>query len=771
MLAFFINYKFKECDKMSKNIDQNKIDSNYLFNSFSSVNSTILFGLLPFVGLFLIGLIYGNITYHQKVFKTLLIFLVDCFLLISLFIRSFTSTQLKKDKRYLIYFLVYLIYVSLQFVVAFFANESPYDIHYHYSNYLLLISFATFVFLFVDDIETIKFSSILFSIFFIILFYWSIKEMLVLINTNKSLSAYRPSFSFGNTDYFSCYMIGLLPLAIILPFAFDKDGSIKNFIKHPFSIVSFILALLGLFPIFLSQTRAAWIGLFFAVALVGVPSLIIMQNRLKKIDKIIYIISFIIIMFAVPIGLLNSGIPLFKKLAPRIAESLSNPMFSIKDRINGWSGGIGLFKEHPVFGAGLGTVYAASFKYMSKYFYIYSPSNSFKHSHCEYIEVLGEGGIVGITLFLGLLFFILISLFRVVYSKKYRFDFRLISLGVALGLISMMIHQIFSLAFRMSVTMSAYFFIIGLGVLLISFSNKYMIADVESKSDNKKFLINKKELYILMGIILVLAVSSFFLFKPVFQAERHMVKGEFQKANEKMPTYIYSISHIYTTFINMGINKLIDEAGKDNFDDKYEENILKAFNTLNSIIDRLDSIIPNYQTIGEKYSDLYYREYIYFLARFNKTGNVKYYEKIIGLFPKMADSTGRSLNTNFLSFNDCGMRLFILRNLGDEAAFRSLLQDLITARIYFDICMKKRVVKENVNISFESGVDSQMSMKTIKNQHYYDFIINIDEELPDYENRSLMEITYSIIDNNISLYYKNLSNMVYELYSQKLYGK
>jgi len=760
-------------------INSDKINSDYVFNSFISIDSTII-GLLPFIGLLLIGLIYGNITYHQKVFKTFIIFLVDCFLLVTLFINSFSSNRLKKDKRYLLYFIIYLIYVSIQFVVSFFAKESPYDVHYHYSNYLLLISYATFIYLFVDDIDTIKFSSILFSIFFIILFVWSNREIETLIKTNKSLSTYRPSFSFGNTDYFSCYMIGILPLSLILPFAFDKNGSFKSFIKHPFSIVSFILALLGLIPVFLSQTRASWIGLFFSIILIGIPSLIIMQNRLKNSHKFIIIISFIVIMFTLPIGLLNSNIPIFKKLAPRIVESIKNPMFSMNDRINGWSGGLGLFKKHPILGGGLGTVYAASFKYMNKYFYIYSDSNSFKHSHCEYVEVLGEGGIVGITLFIGLLFFVLISLFRIVYSKKYRFDIRLISLGVALGLISMMIHQIFSLAFRMSVTMSAYFFIIGISIVIISISKKYII-DFTSKEENIKdniklneknvnnnFFISKNLFYIIIGFILILITSSFFLFRPVFRAENNMVKGEYQKANEKMPTYIYSLSSLYTSLIREN-DKLLEESIKNNFDKKYESNIISYFNMAESVTNRLNTIIPNYQTIGVKYSEIYYKKYIYFLYSYNRTMDTKYWLYTRELLTKMLQSTEKTLNTNFLYFNDYGLRLYLLRNIGNKELFRSTLQDLITARIYLDICRGRRIVKENVIISFENGGSSNITETQKNGQTYFDFIINLDEELEEYNNNSLMDLTFSLIDNDISIYYGSMGNIVYDTILKRLY--
>jgi len=111
----------------------------------------------------------------------------------------------------------------------------------------------------------------------------------------------------------------------------------------------------------------------------------------------------------------------------------------------------------------------------------------------------------------------------------------------------------------------------------------------------------------------------------------------------------------------------------------------------------------------------------------------------------------------------------LLRNIDDKELFRSTLQDLVTAKIYLDICVEKRIVRENVTVSFENNRASSMVKTEKKGRSYYNFIINLDEKLEEYNGSSLMEIAFSRLNNDISLYYMNAGNMVYNTLLKRLY--
>ena len=217
-----------------------------------------------------------------------------------------------------------------------------------------------------------------------------------------------------------------------------------------------------------------------------------------------------LVFIAGPVLLLKYPPPIIESLLGRLVSTMDNPIFFIKDRLNGWAGGMGLFFAHPIFGAGLGSVYPASFKFASKYFYMYSSSNSFKHSHNEYVEVLGEAGVFGMIVFVALFGFVIVMLLKRAYSKKYQFQYRIISLAVSAGIISMLIHQIFSLTLRMSVTMTAYFFLLGLGVFLISYSKKALV--MEEETPKKSIFPQALDDYIKpAGLYLLLVIIGLFI--------------------------------------------------------------------------------------------------------------------------------------------------------------------------------------------------------------------------------------------------------------------
>ncbi|HPO49805.1 MAG TPA: O-antigen ligase family protein, partial [Spirochaetota bacterium] len=452
------------------------------------IGNRISIAIIPFVFLLSIGLIEGDITLHQKVFKTLLLFVFNLALIIIFAINIFgQKDELEKKKKYLLYFVAYFLFILIQYLVTFFSGEISYDREYYLADYIFLITFALFFFIYLRNLEDVKIGILLIGLFLIIVLLWSFIDFFTLrsqlirqaVQSGKSFSwgtffaQFRPKLSFGNTDYFSGYLIGVLPLGLISPFIFyDKS---KKFFQNKLSLILAIISLSGFLPLFFSQTRAAWLGMFVSIVFIIIPSLILMREKLSKAKKFIFITIFVVFLVGTSVSLLVFPTPVSKNLFPRLVATFANPTFYVSDRLNGWSGGLGLFSHHPITGAGIGTVYPASFKYMNKYYYIYSDSNSFKHSHCEYVEVLGEGGILGIIFFAALFGFILFMTIKRVYSKKYDFTYRLICLGVFSGILSMLIHQIFSLSLRMSVTKTAYFFLIGLGIFLISYTKKALI--------------------------------------------------------------------------------------------------------------------------------------------------------------------------------------------------------------------------------------------------------------------------------------------------------
>ena len=685
----------------------------------------ILFILLITIGLIkdnIFGLIDG-ITLHQKVFKTFLIFLFDLILLILLVINTLKWKQgLNKQKKYLLFFIFYFLFIFIQFIISYLSKEVSYDREYYLANYTFVIIFSMLCFLYINDQEELKIGLLVISIFFIIVLIWSTKEF---FEARKAATSFRPKLSFGNTNYFAGYAIGLLPLAIISAFVWYNKK--RKFYQNWISITLFIIGILGAIPIYFTKTRAALFGCYIGFSVVLIPSLILMINKLSFKIKIPIALLCIIIFLFIPILLLKYPPPIINKIFGRLVTTMESPAFFINDRINGWTGALGLFKDHPIFGAGLGTTYPASFKYIGKYFYMYSDSNSFKHAHSEFIEVLGEGGIFGLIFFFALFGYVIISLLKRVYSNKYNLDYRLVSLGVSAGIISMLIHQIFSLTLRMSVTMTAYFFLLGVGIFLISYSNKALIVKPDNIKKNiiPEFLqnnINSKESYIIFTITFSLIIISLLLFLPLFKSEINVVKSFKYRS-----TSIKLTNHYLNKAIQIKPDNPYAWTQKYDFDNdilsyisyqgNYEESYFKE---VKNDLDKLNSIIPGYQNVWTKYARLYLNRYTIYINKFQKSFNLKDLEESKKALEKALEYLDKSLNMNFLYDYDHIYKLLILSVLQNEREYKEAIKDYITAKIFIDFAKAKKILKENVNISFNGKTTLNIvdSPKKIKAKQY-----------------------------------------------------
>lgn len=723
----------------------------------------ISIAIIPFIFLLSIGLIKGDITYHQKIFKTFMIFIFDIALLLIFIINIAGEKEgLQKKSKYFMYFFIYFLFIFIQFIVSFFSKEISYDREYYLANYTFLILFSLFFFIYLKNINEIKIGLLLINVFFIIVLIWSVNDYFEKWNELqkqkpeifehgaawlKVLTRFRPKLSFGNTNYFAGYAIGLLPLVLISPMLwYDKK---KKLGQNWLSITTLIIGILAIIPIFFTQTRAALFGCYIGIAVILIPSLILMNGKLSVKIKVPLAILLVIFFLAAPVILLKFPPPIMKQMFGRLVNTMASPTFFIKDRLNGWTGAWGLFKDHPVFGAGLGTTYPASFKYIGNFFFLYSSSNSFKHSHGEYVQVFGESGIFGMILFVSLFGFVIYMLMKRAFSKLYSLDYRFISLGVAVGIISMMVHQIFSLTFRMSVTMTAYFFLIGLGIFLISYSKKALITAVdENKKELKKdakatnkimvFLerpIGQKQTYYLIGILLILTIISLFLFLPVFRSEYNMrqvlplgsksiarTNYHLKRSIKIKPDNPYAWTQKWNYDLNVNLKSPGYQGG---LNEKY-------FNEIEKDLNKLNSIIPGYQDVWSKYANLYMLKYNYYEYKWGKEQNINDLETSKESLKLVLKYINKSLNMNFLNKNNHLYKLLILSEFDNKEQHIETIKDYFIVSIYLNYAKRKKIVKEKIKIRFEDKNDLELIGEN------YIFTLNMDR-IKDIHNK-----TYSI---------------------------
>lgn len=690
---------------------------------------------LPFLLLILEGLIEGQSTLHQKVFKSYLLCWFDTLLFITYAVYLWTSkTEYKKQRKFLLYFALYFVFILIQYIVTYFSGEISYDREYYLGNYIALILFGMSFYLFADDFDDFDIGLILIVAFVLIIVIWTFSKLAAVGFQFSKIKRDDMKFSFGNVNYFAGYYIGLWPLALISGLAlYDKFK--QQFQKSAaVSITSVMIAVsaLGIIPLLLTGTRAAQLGWYVAIFVVMIPLYIIMTFRRMPIAaRIAIAIAVPIVFIALPIILLKYPTPLVKKYFGRLVATIANPSYQIHDRLNGWAGGFNLFVHHPVFGAGLGTLYPSSFKYINNMFYMYSSSNSFKHAHGEYVEVLGEGGIFGEVFFVCLFMFVITAMLLRVVSDKYNKQYRLVCLGVLTGIVAMLVHQIFSLSLRMTVTMIAYYSLLGMGIFLISVSGSQLVNSAGSgdgvSSDNSllaKILLwgdgslSKNGRIILLAVMFIGIGMGFWLMHWTHQCEVNMVKGMhspdyekmefyFAKANRVMPGNPYAWTQKYIIE-----NKIATQYARQFKNDKAYYDLMEntLYGAIQYDLDRINGIIPGYQDVWGKYANLYLAEYSYYMRKAQATGDFNCIVKANECMVKANDNIARSLTQNFLNLDSHALHIFLTNSIaqttGNTADLTELLKNYAKAYIYVKFARANKILASKIIVEDKVGEDT-----------------------------------------------------------------
>lgn len=219
----------------------------------------------------------------------------------------------------------------------------------------------------------------------------------------------RISAAFCHPNDFAAYLITVIPLYMGLIY-YHKKTLIKSLL--------FVALGLLLFCLYKTSSRGAWLGFMISV---------LTFICLKK-DKKLFII--------VPLFFIFSLLIIPQKTIARIKESFNINEGTGWERKQIWTGAINIFKEHPLIGFGPNTFSATFPKYKPKIY----PDN--RYAHNSYLQIAAEIGILGLTIFLIILFLIIksaVNFFKKAEARQ--LSEANIILGIFCGLIGFLIHS------------------------------------------------------------------------------------------------------------------------------------------------------------------------------------------------------------------------------------------------------------------------------------------------------------------------------------------
>ncbi|MEJ5229245.1 MAG: O-antigen ligase family protein [Pseudothermotoga sp.] len=267
----------------------------------------------------------------------------------------------------------------------------------------------------------------------------------------------------GNTIFVANYMTMLLIISLYFIFSFDfgwKKYSYKNtFLIKVFSLVTAFLALI---TIIVSQTRSEYISLILSTSILISFYLIYSKKtqvkidneqvekdhpRLHKLNRLLLVILCvgvlaILIAYSTDNPLTGKG-----QLSITSRFSAMASVSSRDERFLAWLASIYQWKDNKILGDGIGTYQVKAIdtleEAMKDHPDLLYGWNNFKRTHNDYLQVLGETGVLGFASIVLLAIVLIVYAFRYLGSVTNRDDL-LLFLIFACAFIGFMIQSFFS---------------------------------------------------------------------------------------------------------------------------------------------------------------------------------------------------------------------------------------------------------------------------------------------------------------------------------------
>lgn len=332
----------------------------------------------------------------------------------------------------------------------------------------------------------------------------------------------------GNPNFVSDYLAQLIPVSIY--FILRPKGSL--YLK----IYSLITLFMSIWVVLFAQTRSIYLGTVVGMIVALISFFIAKKNKedIKyfKSKQFITWLILIIFSFLFLFMMFNFDTP-FNKGGEVVATDRFAAMNSISswdERSLSWNAAIKQFIDpnhpnHKFIGSGIGTYPLYAIEYMSelqqeepqRYLYAW---NNFKRAHNDYLQVLGETGIIG---FITILFLLLYLIFYFFKTLRNSLSLEKLLLFVLLGwsVTVVVAHAGTEFALHMHPNL-----LLALFILSIAVSDQF-----NNKTKNYKIKFNLKLL--LIPLIIVGIITTFFKIQSTM-SEAYFKKAQYQynKLNE-----------------------------------------------------------------------------------------------------------------------------------------------------------------------------------------------------------------------------------------------
>ncbi|MDD5607973.1 MAG: O-antigen ligase family protein [Ignavibacterium sp.] len=419
-------------------------------NSYKYIFGVLL--SLPFVTVFVTskelynGIITAKMFYFYAV-TVLILFSVSIYLLI------------KKDSiriSFNVIDLLILIYLSYNFLRLLTTKYSSLQDDYFISFVLLTVLYFLWKYFltFNNKADFNKSTTILITVFLVSGLLQAIYGLLQLYNISPGIvgNQFKVIGTLGNPDYLAGYLISIAPFALGIYWLSKNVTTLNKFIKM-IALITFCSCIF-LLPSTLSRT--SWLALG-----AGILFILWYKYHLAEKLKIIFnskikLVSALLISLILSIVLVSS----LYQLKPESALG----------RLLLWKVSINIIEDNPIIGIGFNRFSVAYNNYQSDYFAKGYGSNSEKfladnvrHAHNEYLQIGAETGLIGLLIFLGIIFsalkFPLINNYQ--NTGQQLTEKLIISISTKAGLIALLVFALFSFPLHILPNLINFFFLLA----------------------------------------------------------------------------------------------------------------------------------------------------------------------------------------------------------------------------------------------------------------------------------------------------------------------
>ena len=420
-----------------------------------------------------------------------------------------------------------------------------------FKDYVIFLSYFILFFLVINNIKQKQQFDTFIQLFFFTSFVVALYALLHYYGLDPYLKDIPQLIStIGQKNWVSNY------LAMIFPIVFSYFLLEKNNRKIIYYLLlSILYAILIIF-----QSRGIWIsaGLTLILGIVFLCKFRL-SNILKENKRWLFLIFITFILITIIYSTQN---PLNKNtdaISQRITSIYEDNFSSLNPRLLIWNTAFEMIKDRPFLGIGIGLFkmdylgYQAGFLEQNPYYLKYH--SRAEEAHNEYLQLAAELGIIGLGIFLYIIFIFYRSALKFLKEKKEGKGKKekLILWGLLMGITCFLFDSMFTFPLHVPALGSAFFIIFALTFLYINnFFNLEQQDQLKTEKDEKK---NRKEkskkkqsksrtnkkfkaiyIYMILVLFLMMAAINFLVVKPYvadiayFKGVKYYNRQDYQRA-------------------------------------------------------------------------------------------------------------------------------------------------------------------------------------------------------------------------------------------------